>query len=200
MNTAIIILAAGQAKRMGSPKQLLMIEGKTLIKSITEKALDTECFPITVVLGANKEKIKPELDKMPITIVDNPFWEEGMASSIRMGMAGVYLTRNDIEAVIFCTADMPNVSSELLNNIRKVAEENPESDIVACKYANQIGIPVLFKRKIFNELLDLKGDEGAKKVVKKYLEKTILIDFADGEIDLDTKEDYQKFVSKNNQN
>ena len=185
---------------MGMPKQLLMIEGKTLIKRVAEMSLDTPCHPIVVVLGANRTDIKGELDKMPITIIENPKWEDGMSSSIKMGLVGAYMTQKDIDAVLFLTVDMPYVSVNLINKMIIEANQNTDSQIVACKYEGNLGIPVLFKRSLFNDLLELKGDEGAKKIVKQNKDKTTFVDFPEGKYDLDTIDEYWNFTENHNQN
>ncbi|GAB3507078.1 nucleotidyltransferase family protein [Emticicia fontis] len=204
MNVGLVILAAGGSSRMGVPKQLLHIDGKSLIKRMAEMAMDTKTYPIVVVLGANRPMIRKELERMPITVINNPQWENGMSSSIRMGLVGAYMTYKELEAVIFITADMPLVSAELIDKIVKRAEvlnDNGESpDIVACKYNGQVGIPVLFKRKLFNDLLELSGDSGAKKVILANKEQTATIDFPEGNVDLDTIEEYRNFLSNYNQN
>jgi molybdenum cofactor cytidylyltransferase len=200
MNTAIIILAAGASSRMGVPKQLLLVDGKTLIKRVCDTSLDTPCHPIVLVLGANRNLIRKETERMPITVIDNPHWENGMSSSIKMGLAGAYMTEKAIEAVIFLTVDMPYVSSELINKMIEKAKSDEKIEIVACKYENQMGIPVLFKRSLFTNLLELSGDEGAKKVVVKNKDKVAFIDFPQGKLDLDTVEEYRNFVSKYNSN
>ncbi len=200
MNTAIIILAAGASSRMGAPKQLLLVDGKTLIKRICETAMDTPCHPIVTVLGANRNLIRKETDRMPITIIDNPQWENGMSSSIKMGLAGAYMTEKAIEAAIFLTVDMPYVNAELINKMIEKAESDEKVEIVACKYDSQMGIPVLFKRTLFTDLLELTGDEGAKKVVMKNKDKTAFIDFPEGKLDLDTIDEYRNFVSNYNSN
>lgn len=200
MNTAIIILAAGASSRMGAPKQLLLVDGKTLIKRICDTAIDTPCHPIVAVLGANRNLIRKETERMPITVIDNPQWENGMSSSIKMGLAGAYMTEKAIDAAIFLTVDMPYVSAELINKMIEKAESDEKIEIVACKYDNQMGIPVLFKRTLFTDLLELKGDEGAKKVVIKNKDKTAFIDFPEGKLDLDTIDEYRNFVSNYNSN
>jgi molybdenum cofactor cytidylyltransferase len=200
MNIAIIILAAGASTRMGAPKQLLLVDGKTLIKRTCDTAMDTTCHPIVLVLGANRNLFRKETERMPITVIDNPQWEKGMSSSIKMGLAGAYMTEKAIEAVIFLTVDMPYVSAELINKMIEKAESDEKIEIVACKYENQMGIPVLFKRSMFTDLLELSGDEGAKKVVVKNKDKVAFIDFPGGKLDLDTVEEYRNFVSKYNSN
>lgn len=200
MNVAIIILAAGASSRMGAPKQLLLVDGKTLLKRICETAMDTPCHPIVAVLGANRNLIRQETERMPITVIDNPQWENGMSSSIKMGLAGAYMTEKAIEAAIFLTVDMPYVSAELINKMITKAESDEKIEIVACKYDHQVGIPVLFKRSLFTELLELTGDEGAKKVVMKNKDKAAFIDFPEGKLDLDTIDEYRNFVSNYNSN
>ncbi len=200
MNTAIIILAAGASSRMGAPKQLLLVDGKTLIKRICETAMETPCHPVVAVLGANKSLICKETDRMPITVIDNPQWENGMSSSIKIGLAGAYLTEKSLEAIIFLTVDMPYVSAKLINKMIEKAESDEKIEIVACKYENQLGIPVLFKRALFTNLLELSGDEGAKKIVVEHKNKVAFIDFPEGRIDLDTVEEYHNFISKYNSN
>lgn len=204
MKVSIIILAAGEASRMGVPKQLLHIEGKSLIKRMAEMAMDTPCYPIVVVLGANRSIIRKELDRMPVTVIDNAMWEKGMSSSIKMGLVGAYMTLKEVEAAIFLTVDMPMVSVDLIQQMIQKAEETKEGEeaplIVACKYENQLGIPVLFKRELFNELLELTGDNGAKKVLKAHPDKTAVVDFPQGKIDLDTMDEFRKFISNYNLN
>ena len=167
--------------------------------------MDTKYHPIVVVLGANKEPIRKEIAKIPLTIIENPKWEDGMSSSMKMGLVGAYMTEKGIDAVIFLTVDMPFVSAKLINEMIEKATKNPDSQIVACNYEKQIGtptvgIPVLFKRPLFNDLLELKGDEGAKKIVLKNKDKTTLIDFPEGKFDLDTIDEYWNFVGQINQN
>ncbi|PLK43610.1 NTP transferase domain-containing protein [Emticicia sp. TH156] len=205
MNVSIVILAAGGSTRMGAPKQLLHVEGQSLLKRVAEMAMDTPCYPIVVVLGANKALVRKELERMPVTLIDNPNWQDGMASSLKMGLVGAYMTFKDLEAVIFLTVDMPYVSVELIEHLIKKAQENMSTtnetpDIVACRYDGQLGIPVLFKRNIFNDLLELKGDTGAKKVIMAHQDKTATIDFPQGKFDLDTIEEYRNFLSNFNQN
>jgi molybdenum cofactor cytidylyltransferase len=95
---------------------------------------------------------------------------------------------------------MPYVSAELITRMIEKAESDEKVEIVACKYEKQIGIPVLFKRIMFIDLLELSGDEGAKKVVVKNKDKVAFIDFPEGKLDLDTVEEYRNFVSKYNSN
>jgi molybdenum cofactor cytidylyltransferase len=202
MNVGVVVLAAGASMRMGTPKQILPVFGIPIINYLIDEIFKTSLHPVTVVLGANKQHIVPYLKDIPINIVDNPFWNTGMGSSIRMGLVGSYLYTKGIEALIFITADMPYVNAGFLLNMLNMAAENPDKTIIGSKYEDTLGIPVLFKKEHFEEILDLKPDEGAKSLLLKHPEKTLLIDFEEGKIDLDTKQNYMEFLanSKNDKN
>ena len=81
-----VILAAGESARMGTPKQLLALDGQPLLVRAIEAALASAAWPVVVVLGAHEEKIRPVLARLPVLVADNPAWSEGMASSIRVGV------------------------------------------------------------------------------------------------------------------
>jgi molybdenum cofactor cytidylyltransferase len=179
---------------MGSPKQLLDIEGKSLIRRTAEVALATDCYPVVLVIGANKAQIAPEIIDLPLTVIDNPMWHEGMSSSVKMGLAGLYMTYKDVEAVIMLVCDQPYLSVSLLQRMVEVYQAK-KAPIVACKYGDQVGVPALFDRKIFEELLNLTGDKGAKPVLMNHLDETHLITFEAGIVDLDTPEEYKKYRS-----
>jgi molybdenum cofactor cytidylyltransferase len=197
MNIGIIILAAGESKRMGVPKQLLDIHGEMMLVKAIKDALAVENVTVTVVVGANKELITPKLKNMPINIVENTAWQTGMASSIIRGLAGSYLLNKDIEKVIFSTADMPEMSTDFFNKLIKVSEKT-ERTIVASKYQNAVGVPVLIKKDLFNELLDLKGDEGARQIFINHKNDIKTVPFDGLGIDLDTKEDYLNYINAEN--
>lgn len=191
-NIGIILLAAGESKRMGSPKQLLDIDGKSLLRRTAEVALATDCYPVVMVIGANKTQIAPEIIDLPLTVIDNPMWHEGMSSSVKMGMAGLYMTYKDVEAVIMLVCDQPYLSVALLERMIEVyrAKKPP---IVACKYGEEVGVPALFDRKLFDELLTLTGDKGAKPILMNHLDEAYPVTFEAGSVDLDTPEDYEAF-------
>lgn len=191
-NIGIILLAAGESKRMGSPKQLLDIDGKSLLRRTAEVALATDCYPVVMVIGANKAQIAPEIIDLPLTVIDNPMWHEGMSSSVKMGMAGLYMTYKDVDAVIMLVCDQPYLSVSLLTRMIDVYRTK-KPPIVACKYGEETGVPALFDRKLFEELLTLTGDKGAKPILMNHLDEAYLITFEAGSVDLDTPEDYEAF-------
>lgn len=198
MNIGIIILAAGESKRMGFPKQLLPVNNKTLLLQLIEAALDTRIGPITVVVGAHKDKIVPIFENIPINIIDNAHWQSGISSSIKMGMVGTYMVNKEIEGVILLTSDMPNVTTAFIEKLADLSKEKQDVDIIATGYQNTVGIPTFFRRNMFEKLLELKNDEGAKKIILESKEKVFVIKNEVVGIDLDTKEDYLNFINSKN--
>ncbi len=198
MNIGVVILAAGESKRMGVPKQILPIFGVPMLKYLVDEVLDTEAHPVTVVVGANKTKIVPLLENIPIGIIDNPNWQKGMGSSIKMGLVGSYLITKGFDGLIFMTSDMPFVNAEVINKLINTAIEFPNKTIIASKYAGTLGIPVLYKKERFEDILDMKPEHGAKQFFNKYPDEIVSLDFDLGAIDLDTKEDYYNFLQSKN--
>lgn len=195
MNIGIVILAAGASTRMGGqPKQLIKWEGRTLIRRAVETALSTPFRPVAVVLGANKAQIARELDGLPVTIIDNPFWEQGLSSSIKTGLAAVYLTQKEIDAVLFMLTDQPHVDRGVLLQLVHVYTESGKP-IVASRYADQLGVPALFGRDHLAELLSLEGDQGAKLVIQNHPDDCAEVLFESGSIDLDTASDVETFLN-----
>ena len=190
--TGVVILAAGSSSRLGKPKQNLVYQGRTLLQKAVETAVASVCKPIIVVLGANAENIKPTIQKKEITILYNADWAEGMASSVRCGIEELKKSSPDVSSVILMLCDQPFADTGLLNAmVEKQLKLSP--GIVACGYNDTIGVPVLFENKYFDELLLLKGQEGAKKLLLKYKGLVSSIPFALGSVDIDTVEDHDYF-------
>lgn len=188
---SILILAAGSSSRLGSPKQLIEFEGKTLIERITEIALSISP-EVSVVLGGNEDLILPKLERFKglIATIHNPDWKEGMGSSIRVGVEKL-AQNSDLILILLC--DQPFVTKSLLQNILQTYD-NFQQPIVACVYTNTLGVPILFHKSIFPELLKLSGNQGAKSFLHLYQEKCSVIPFPEGDVDIDTKDDVEKLL------
>jgi molybdenum cofactor cytidylyltransferase len=187
----LIILAAGASTRMGTPKQLLAYRGCSFIRHMAEVAIASVCQPIVVVLGANAEQIKPEISQLPVQIVENQQWAEGMSASIRVGLEALLAVNQNLEAVAIALCDQPFVSPQTLDRIVE-AFHSTGKPIIASEYAGTLGVPVLFSRSLFSELMDLKSNEGAKKLVKKHIHEVFSVPFPEGSIDIDTQTDYEQ--------
>jgi molybdenum cofactor cytidylyltransferase len=179
-NIALIILAAGESKRLGQPKQLLQFNGRTLLRHAVENALQSSCRPIIAVIQNGFEK---ELQDCAVTIKTNPAFAEGIASSIRLGIQAVPET---CDAAVIMLVDQPRITSKHLNNL--AASER----ITATKYNNTLGVPAYFPRQYFPELLSLKGDQGAKSILQKH--NATPIDFPAAALDIDTPKDAKELT------
>ncbi len=190
----IVIIAAGESKRLGTPKQLLVYEGKTLINRLIDIVKITGSYPITIVLGANAEKIQSQLTETDLHIVYNSQWEEGMASSISLGVEMATKNFDHLDGIMILVCDQPHINT---NNIHSLIELQRQTKlpIAACYYENILGTPALFHQSLFADLMSLKGDIGAKKLIKLREEEVAKLHFNKGILDIDTMEDY-KFLLK----
>ncbi|WP_439475384.1 nucleotidyltransferase family protein [Algoriphagus formosus] len=190
MKTGLIILAAGSSSRLGRPKQLIEFQGKTLIQRAVKFAVKSKTNSLVVVLGWNPELIQSGFDSTQTPSVINENWEEGIASSMQVGLR--FLMENEQpDQVILMLCDQPFVDTKLLDQLI-LAKKKSGKGIVACTYSDTLGVPALFDQKYFEEMLALKGSEGAKKVILKNREDVFTVNFPLGEIDLDTEADIEK--------
>jgi molybdenum cofactor cytidylyltransferase len=192
-HTDIVILAAGASTRLGRPKQLLPWQGKTLLQHAVQTALSITTRPV-VVTGCNADQLVAGLNNEQVHIVFNPDWEQGIASSIRIGLQALLDRTPPPDQVIFMVCDQPFVSPGLLLDLINERQKSQKS-IIASSYAGTLGIPALFDQSMFSQLLDLQGDTGAKKLIQAFPENVSSVDFPKGEIDIDTVAEYDKLTS-----
>lgn len=182
-------MAAGASSRLGEPKQLLGYDNKNLLQHTIDTAYYSESGTVIVVLGANAELIESKIDKKEAHVIKNKEWKEGMASSVRTGLNELLRISPEADAVIFMVCDQPHVSGIIIEGLIRI-QRNSGKPIVACNYGEAIGPPALFHRSLFNELMQLKGDVGARKIIQQHPDEVATILFTEGKIDIDTKEDY----------
>jgi len=194
-NTAIIILAAGNASRFGGVKQLLHFNNKTLLQHVVDEAIDADAGSVIVITGAYADKISESVYNKSVEVVYNENWQQGMASGIVAGVTKAITLNNNVEKIIIAVCDQPFVSSGLFNQLYQKQEESVEH-IVASAYADTIGTPALFTQKYFDALLALKGDEGAKKIIKANSDDVATVDFPQGAIDIDTQQDFDDLLDR----
>ena len=187
---AVVILAAGASTRMGVPKQLLHHRGRTLLRHAIETALGSTCRPVVVVVGANAEQVRPEAEGLPVRIVENPEWPEGLSSSIRAGIAALASEPEPPEAVILTLCDQPFVCSDDIEALVAAYRSAPHP-IVASEYAGTLGVPALFAQAVLPELAALRGDAGAKQVIRSHSADVWPVPCPRGACDLDTPGDYE---------
>jgi len=189
----IILLAAGASSRLGKPKQLLLYQGKTLLQHGMQEANGTGAKTIVIVLGANADFLIKETASQSIEVILNTEWNEGMASSIRCGINKLLEIAPGIDAAIIMVCDQPYVTTKLLEDLVKKYQETGKP-IIASIYEDNQGTPALFDKTIFASLLELKGDVGAKRIMKANPDLVALVNFPLGNIDIDTEEDYNSLT------
>ncbi|MFC2186135.1 NTP transferase domain-containing protein [Fulvivirgaceae bacterium LMO-SS25] len=188
-NVAIAILAAGESKRMGSPKAFLQIEGETLLDRTIATAKSTNAQNIFLITGAYHNEMLQVANMAGIKVLFNEDWQEGMSSSLRRAIEAVGDLSN-LKGLLVLLIDQPYVDRELLKLLISKFEENPEKPVTSF-YKNVNGVPAIFPRVLWNDLLEISGDKGARQLLQKR-EDVISIPFPKGAIDLDFPEDFEQ--------
>ena len=185
---ASIVLAAGGSRRHGSPKQLRRFAGRSLVRRAADASRSAGFRPTVVVLGAAAEEISPELAGSGAAVVVNPAWRDGMASSIRAGLARVRAGAPPAAAVAILLADQPRVGEPLLRALARRFSKGPEP-AAACRYGGVLGPPAIFSEALFGELESLAGDEGARALLRSGAVPVAAVDFPGGAFDIDVPDD-----------
>ncbi|WP_370476633.1 nucleotidyltransferase family protein [Tamlana flava] len=195
-NIPIVVLAAGASNRMGRLKQLLKWGDTTLMGHTINAALNSGVKDVFVVLGAHYITIEKSIEQESVKILVNEEWKQGLGSSI--SFAANYLLKSNlkIEGVLFMLADQPTITFDFLNELIQKFEPN-KSQIIATDYENgKYGVPVVFDRIYLGALSKLKGDDGAKLLIKENQSLVRAIKPSKKNVDLDTIEDYNKLLNK----
>ncbi len=191
MKTGVVILAAGASARMGEPKQLLPFRGKTLLQHAIDTALSLPHAPVAIVLGAHAAEIRAQLDEGRAVVLENGNWREGMGRSVRSGLSALLHADPEISAAIFMVCDQPLLMATTLG-ILIAAHESSDAPIVAAEYGDTLGVPALFARSLFPELLALSGNSGAQQIIRAHRREARGVVFRDGAVDVDTPADFAR--------
>lgn len=170
-----------------------MYNGKTLLRHGVQVAIDSGVKPIIAVLGANADALIKEIEYKEVQVIINREWNEGMGSSIRCGLQKLLDIAPGVDAAIFMVCDQPFVTVKLLNGLVAKYQETVKP-IIASSYENSMGTPALFDKTIFAALMALKGDSGAKIIMKENPDWVGVVNFPLGNIDIDTEEDYEELL------
>lgn len=194
MNTGILILAAGSASRMQQPKMLLPFGKGTILSHLLEETKAVQPKAICVVTGYYHTAMLPLLQTESVMVVYNEDWKAGMAGSIKIGLSALLEQQPALDLVMILVSDQPFITRPLLQEMIQTQETSGKG-IVAAFYNGIKGTPVLFSKKYFHHLQELQGDKGAKSILQLVPDDIITVDFAEGEMDIDTPEDYERFCT-----
>lgn len=185
-NVYAIILAAGASSRLGQPKQLLEWRDQSLLEHAIQT---TRCLlkdRVFVVLGAHAELIRSAFNLDNVTLVFNPDWQEGIASSIR---AGIQSLPASTSAALILLCDQPLISAEHIQALL-TGWQNEPTHMIASQYNHAIGVPALFPAEFFEPLLELRGDQGAKRLLMNKSSRLLKIPLPEAKLDIDTIGDF----------
>ncbi|NVJ60057.1 MAG: nucleotidyltransferase family protein [Gammaproteobacteria bacterium] len=199
MRLAIVILAAGESRRLGEAKQLISINGKSLLqdrlevikKTVTNFDADYFNCELYCVLGSRNESIKKQINFSSVTLIDNGKWQEGIASSLRISVDFINESYKP-DAIMYVTCDQWCLNRMDFQKLLSLWVENIKlnsNNIVAAEYET-LGVPAIFDKKWFVYLRELTGDSGAKKILNRFKNDVTPCPLPNAKFDLDTKQDY----------
>jgi molybdenum cofactor cytidylyltransferase len=184
-----ILLAAGESKRMGEPKQLMPLGSSTVLEQAIDNLLNSAVNEVIVVLGYKAEEIIKTLAAKPVKIIVNPNYRQGMSTSI---IAGLILIDSQAQAVMLALGDQPLVDSQTINQL---IDEfyNHDKGIAVPAYQGRRGHPIIFAIKYKPKLLELKADIGGRQIIQHHPDDVleVAVDSESIIADIDTRDDYR---------
>lgn len=190
-NLSAIVLAAGQSGRMAPENKLLLpFPKKTIIQRVLDEIVPLNFIQILVVLGFEKDKLMEVLKDYPARFYYNPNYKRGMSSSIQVGISQ---TKPNVDGYMIFLGDMPWIDQNLLKTLIQTFYTKPKTTIVVPAFQKRQGNPVIFSKKYKKDLLSLKGDRGARSVIKKFQDQVIEVQIQNERLllDIDTWEDFE---------
>ncbi|WP_424765577.1 nucleotidyltransferase family protein [Paenibacillus sp. sgz302251] len=190
----IVILAAGYARRMGSPKLLLPIDKESMLRHVTRKALRTRAIGVAIVVNGELPELMETIDDLDVVILPNHEASLGMSASVRIAVS--HLEHVSSDAGVIMLADQPGMDPSVIEQVMERYAET-KAPVVQPAYQGKPGHPVLFGKAVYSELRNVNGDQGGRHVVAKYASERELvnIDSAEPE-DIDVLDDYFRLIAK----
>ncbi len=198
MTVAGVLLAAGTSRRMGRPKALLPYRGTTLLHHAIETLCSTACSPRIVVVSPEVEKSCWLRDAVDVALVVNPDPAAGLSSSLQVALraieahASTAAGADSVEGILLTLVDQPLITAEHLNAILAAGAA---TGLAATSWPTAFGPPAFLYRSFFPALQALRGDEGAKKILRAERARLRLVEFPDAEMDVDDEEGYERLLS-----
>jgi len=185
-----VILAAGESRRMGSPKLLLPFGETTVLEAVVREVRRAGLSSILVVLGAEQEKVRAALENQPVVFVRNSDFRRGMLSSVQCGLRSLPATAS---AAMLFLADQPSLSGSIIRKLLQARESAAQSLIVPV-FAGKRGHPLLLSMKYKDEILTLDPAIGLRQLLINHPDDILEVEVEDESVlkDIDTPEDYRK--------
>ena len=192
---AAIILAAGASERMGHPKALLKLRGRTFLETVIDGCEASGVSRCVVVLGPDRDKVLSQVDLGDATVVENPTPVTGPIASIRIGLRE--LLNHPVEAVLVWHVDRPHIAVSTVTALMDRFREGGAS-VVIPEFDGVRGHPVVFARAVFEELMHVSDDEGARAVVRADPSRLDVVPVSDSAVteDVDTPEAYEELLRR----
>jgi len=191
MKIALLILAAGESKRMNSIKQLLPWKNTSLLGHTIAQALEAKASQVYVVLGAHANKIAPTIAHYNIQTIENTNWKNGLGNSIAAGVKHIKETTEPYDAILITLADQPLIDAAYYNQLLAAYTEK-KAKIIASETNNRPSVPALFDAAYFENLIQLDQDQGAKEILLAAQNDLYVMPADTNLIDVDTQSDYEK--------
>lgn len=191
-NLHIVILAAGGSTRLGQPKQLIQLGGRPALHIVIANAMAIAGHAVTVVVGAHARDLTYLLSHTSASFVVNRHWEEGMGSSLRCGVNSLPGT---CDAALILLGDQVMVTTDDLKRLVSAWKTAGES-VAAATYSRHVGVPAIFPRSCFPELLEVRGDQGARAVIERNQNRLVRVPMANAAVDLDTPEQLAELTER----
>jgi molybdenum cofactor cytidylyltransferase len=188
----IVLLAAGESSRLGQPKQLIPVQGESLVRRTARRLLGLKPASLIVVTGCASTAVKEQLAGLPVNVMYNPDWRNGMGASIAFGVSNL---PKEVKGALIMLCDQWGVTQEDLKRLFEVWITDISSIAIASwniDNANIYGPPAIFPRNLFRELICLTKDQGAKRVIGKYRDRTTFVLMENASLDLDEPVDLKR--------
>ncbi|MFN3299803.1 MAG: NTP transferase domain-containing protein [Sediminibacterium sp.] len=198
MKWGVMILAAGEASRMGMAKMLLPFKKRTILAHLIEEIHSVAPNMIHLVTGHYHDLILAEVNTEKVNIVHNPDYKIGMSHSIQVGLTAMLKTCPTLDFLIIVVSDQPFLNRSILRSLL-IKQQETAKGIIASFYNGIKGTPVLLSSAYFNQLYNLTGDKGARVILQQFPNDVETVEFEKGELDIDTVEDYERFCNELNE-
>ncbi len=185
---AAVVLAAGRSRRLGRPKQLVRFRGEALVHRAARAAVEAGFAPVVVVVAPGAAAVRDAVADLPVEVIENPRTLAGMGSSVQAGVARARAGTPDLAGVALLACDQPLVDAAHLRSLA-AAREATGRPVVASEYGGVLGVPALLGAESLDEIASLRGDAGAREIVRRDPARVVGVALPGGALDVDRPED-----------